>query len=243
MINMSRIGHTSLVYDGVRLSDYFVVRTIEMPLLPTIDASIIEVSGKPGAWFSNRKIGTRDINIGFGILSRSKKFEDILSIWIDLSKKLSKDKVCKLELGNGYYCNAILMGDSGITNNGNWSIITVTFRCFDPYIYRNTHTKTLKAGDNVFEVEGQEEALPVFKVKDATSITITNKGTGDKIKVDSIPSNQELVVDMINNKCTVNGVYKAADPGVSDFWGISPGTCTINLSGGSGTMEYTEVYL
>lgn len=241
-MNLGNIGHNFVRFDGVNLSDHFIVRTFDMPLLPTIDANTIEVDGYPGAWFTGRKIGTRDINIGLGILMDTRRRNDIMRAWIDLSDKLTKDKVCKLEIGNGFYVNAFLVGDTATTTNGKWSITTVTFRCFDPYIYKDEHVITLKQGNNSFFVEGKVDTYPLIEITGASTATITNKNTDEQIRIENIPTGT-LVIDMEHHECSSKGVYVPSDPTVSDFWPISPGQCTIGLTSGSGTLKYKEVYL
>lgn len=243
MMNLGNIGHNFLAYDGVNLSDHFVVRTFDMPILPTIDANMIEIDGKPGAWFMSRKIGTRDIIVGLGILNDTKDRKEIVRRWTDLSNMLQKEKVAKLEIGEGRYVNALLVGESLPETKGKWSIVELTFRCFDPYIYGEEHEQALKAGNNTFNVKGQVSTYPIIEITGATTTTITNQGTGDKIKVSGLSTSNKLVIDMENHICMVGDVYKPADPTISDFWTIDPGNITINVSSGSGTLKYKERYL
>lgn len=245
MINLSDIGHNFLVYDGVNLSDYFVVRTFDMPILPTIDANMIEIDGKPGAWFMSRKIGTRDIIVGLGILNDSKDRKDIVRRWTDLSNMLQKEKVAKLEIGEGRYVNALLIGESLPETRGKWSIVELTFRCFDPYIYGEEHTENLTSGNNTFIVKGQVSTYPIIELYGATSTstTITNMRTGDKIRISGITSSSQLVIDMENHNCMIGSTYKPADPTISDFWPIQPGSITINVASAHGTLKYKERYL
>lgn len=242
-MNLSNIGHNFLVYDGVNLADHFVVKSVSMPLLPTIEASSIKIDGKPGAWFSKRKIGTRDVKVGLGILNDTRDRKDIMETWFMLSDILAKDKVCKLEIGNGRYLNAILVGDSSTTDKGRWSTVTVTFRCFDPYIYGEEHEIPLKTGNNLMHILGKCETYPTIEIAGASTTTVTNNATGDKIRVENIASTRTLVIDMANCKCTVGGNYKSADLTVSDFWPLEPGNVTLNVSSGTGTLKYREMFL
>lgn len=243
MMNLSNIGHNFLRYDGVNLSDFFVVRKIDMPLLPNIEASGIKIDGRAGEWFAKREINTRDIIVGLGILNDTKERKDILENWFLLSDKIAKDKVCKLEIGNGRFVNAILMGDSPITTNREWSTVDVTFRCFDPYIYGEEHTESLKAGNNTIRVKGKYPTYPTIELTGATAITLTHNGTGDKVHVTGLTASQKLLINMAEYKCSVNGVYKPADPTVTDFWPLTPGDNVLNLSSGSGTLKYREMFL
>lgn len=241
--NFGKIGHNFLVYDGVNLSDHFVVKSFDMPLLPTITERTIEIDGKPGAWYAGRQIGTRDIHIGLGVLMDSRARKDAVKTWIDLSDKLAKDKVCKLEIGNGYYVNALLVGDTETDYNGKWSTVETVFRCFDPYIYGPTHTEALKTGNNALKIKGKFATYPVITVTTSSALTVKYNETNDQIRIPKNPTTSPLVIDMERHVVTSGSNYAAIDPTVSDFWPINPGTATINLNTGSGTLEYREVYL
>lgn len=241
--NLSKIGHNFVVYDGVNLSDHFIVRTFDMPLLPNIDANTLLIDGKPGEWFASRRIGTRDIIIGLGLLNDTRKREDALANWFVLSDRIAKNKVAKMELGHGFYVWAMFVGESLIESNGKWSIVELTFRCFDPFIYGESHRLELKAGNNTINILGSNATYPLFEVSGASTTTITNNNTGDKFRVENIPSGQTLVVDMATHSCKANDVYVPIDLTVSDFWSVEPGNVTINLSSGSGIMTYNEVFL
>ena len=67
--------------------------------------------------------------------------------------------------------------------------------------------------------------------------------TGEMVRVAGLTQATVLRIDMANYRCTVNGNYKPADISVTDFWPLEPGTATLQLSGGSGTMTYEERYL
>lgn len=242
-VDLRNIGHDFVVYDGVTLSDHFVICTFEMPLTPPVKANTIEIDGKPGAWFTGRKVATRDILMTLGVLNDTEEREDIISNWLELSDKLVKDRPCKMELGNGYYVNAMFTGESNISSNYNWSYIETAFTCFDPYIYNETHVESLKSGNNNIYIYGKKPAFPVFDITGATTVTLTNNGTGEKFRVEGLTSSQHVIIDMEYYTCTVNGIHKPIDLTISDFWSIAPEDLVINLSGGSGTMTYKETYL
>lgn len=246
MMNLSRIGDLGLVYDGVPLSDHFIVNKVSMPLMPNFDASTLYIDGKPGAWFAGRKVGTRDIRVNLGMLSDTKKRVDALDNWLAVSDILAKDKICKLELGNGLYVNAIVMDDSQMTRKGKWSTADITFRCYDPYIYGEEHTVEFSSGNFVVNIEGKQPVWPVYKLTGHSSSygnTLINNNTGQRVKVNSLTSTTELIVDMEAHRCTVNGAYKPVDPSVSDFWPLKPGSNSLYLSYGSGSFTYRETYL
>lgn len=243
-MNLGKIGYDFLVYDGVKLSDYFVVRTFSMPLCPTLDPNTIEIDGKPGAWFNGNKVGTRDIIIGLGnLLEREDNVKNVIEAWAMISDKLVKNEVRKLELGNGLYVNAAMVGDSQTTTRRHWSIVEVTFRCFDPYIYRLEHVEEIQAGSNRYKITTKVPTYPVFEITGTKDVLLYNENTGDRIHVSGLNESQKLVIDMGNHSCKVGDAYKMADPSVSDFWPIESGDLRLKLESGKGTFRYKEVYI
>lgn len=244
MMNLGQLGDIGLVYDGIPLSDFFVVRGVDMPILPTITTNSLEIDGKPGAWFTSRSIGTRDITVRLGILSDNKERVEAMEQWINASDKLAKNEEHKLELGNGFYVNAIMTGNSDWKRNMRWGTTEVVFRCYDPFIYGQTWTEELKPGDNTIPIHGK---YPVYPTYDLIGINGTfemydsdNKKT---IRVENLVDDAPLTIDMSQYRCTVRGYYKAADPTVSDFWPLNTGVAHLNLNQGHGTFTYTERYL
>lgn len=243
-MNLGKIGQRSLVYDGVALSDYFVVRYVRFPIMPPIDVNTIEIDGMPGAFFSSRKISTRSISIGLGFLGESEFHTDIFDEWLKVSGLIAKDKVARLDIGNNLYVYAMFTGESNISTNHNWSTVELNFECFDPFVYGEEHTVTLKSGNNVIDIKGSKPAMPVLELTaSSTTVTIRNTTTGEQVRMTGVSSGSKIVVDMENYKATMNGNFKAVDPTVSDFWPVGPGEVTINLSGATGTMTYKERYL
>lgn len=240
-----KIGEYEIAYDGVRLADYFIVRGVDMSMLPPVTANSIEIDGKPGAWFTGLNYGARDVIVRLGILNATRKSLEALEAWLRGAAIVGKSTPRKLELGGGYYVNAVLVGASEIAKNGRWTTTEVTFKCFDPYIYGQTHELTLKSGANQVLILGRVPVAPVFTVKStsSSSIDIQNNATGQLVRVPQPGTTQNIVVDMKLHKCTLSGAYKAVDPSVSDFWVLEPGEQTVNIKSGSGTMVYTEAYL
>lgn len=244
MINLSQIGETGLAFDGIALSDYFIIRGVDMPLFPAVDAQGLEIDGKPGAWFSSRKIGTRDITVRLALLADTKDRIASMEEWLLVSQRIATDKPHKLELGNGYYVNAIMTGNSEITRNMNWSTADITFRCFDPYIYGETYEVDLNAGNNTVYIRGLCPTFPIVDITGASgTVTLKDEDTAKQVTVHNMVSDAPLSINMEQYRCTVRGYYKAADPSVTDFWPLKPGENHISLSSGSGILTYTERYL
>ena len=247
MLGKNKLGDFYLIYDGEPLSDHFIVKSVEMPLMPNISASTLDIDGKPGSWFSSRKIETRNITAHVAMLNDNKNRVDMMEKWLLQSDFLSKDKECKLEIGGGYYVNAILTGNTPIKREGGvWSEVSVNFTCYDPYIYGEEHTESLTAGNNNIYVYGKKPVWPIFDITGSSSSSPNTVTYTQKIKMVRVPnltSTTKLIIDNDKHKCTVNGVYKAVDPSVTDFFSLDPGDATIKLDYGSGTITYRERYL
>lgn len=239
-----KIGDYKIAFDGERLSDYFVVRGIDMPLHPTISVNEIEIDGKPGAWLAGRQVGTRDVTVRLGIVEptsdRVRMFED----WVQRTWLLSKDGARRLDIGDGYYVKAVMTGSTGIEHSGRWSKVDVTFHCSDPFVYRHDHEIALASGENAFTVYGTYQAAPVIEIGGLSStVDVENVGTGQIVRVHDIGKTNVLTVDMGGHACFVGGAYKPADPSVTDFWELAPGDCKVAVRTGSGVLRYTEKYL
>ena len=247
MLGKNKVGDFHLIYDGEPLSDHFIVKSVEMPLLPNIDVSTLSIDGKPGLWFAARKIETRTITVHIAMLNDNKNRVDMMDKWILQSDYLAKDKPKKLELGGGYYVNAIMVGDSLIKReNGVWSEADITFVCYDPYIYGEEHIENINAGTNKVVIHGKQPVWPVFEITGHSqtapnAVTVTD--TGETVRVPNLSDLTRLMIDNETHKCTVNGVYKPVDPSVTDFFSLNTGEHTIRLDYGSGTMKYREMYL
>lgn len=243
-MNMGRIGCTKVVYDGFVLSDVFEVRDVAAPWLPPIEASTLEISDHPGAWYVTRNIRTRDIILTLALDAQSRCSMDIRHAWREFSPKLAKNKPCKLELGDDGYVWAMLTGETPITNEAYKGVIDVTFTCFDPYYYGEVHTVDLTAGSNNIYIHGGCSAYPQFEVTGVSgTCTIMNGRTAEQLRVTGLTSTTTLYAYMEDCYCAVNGAYREADPQVSDFWPLEPGDNVINLSAGHGTLTYQERYL
>ena len=243
-MNLDGVGCPGIIYDGVNLSDIFEVHDIQVPLLPSIEAVTQEMAQRPGAYFQSRKVATREITMKLGLNARSRCPLDIYHAWREQSGLLAKPEPRKLFLKEDRYIWAMLTGESGIENLGYRGVAELTFSCFDPFFYGRERTVDLAAGSNQVQVRGGAAAYPVFTVSGVSgAFTLTNSGTGEMVRVAGLTQATVLRIDMTNYRCTVNGNYKPADISVTDFWPLEPGTATLQLSGGSGTMTYEERYL
>lgn len=244
MMNLGQIGDIGLVYDGIPLSDFFIVRGVDMPILPNIETNSLEIDGKPGAWFTSRNIGTRDITVRLALLADDSDRVNAMELLINASDNLAKDKEHRLELGNGFYVNAIMTGSSEWKRFKTWNTSDITFRCFDPFIYGQEWKYELSEGLTKVPIHGKYPTYPVITIEGVEGdFTLEDATAGKMIRILDVAPESTLIIDMAQYKCTANGRYKPCDPNVSDFWAFSPGSEHITISGGTGTVVYTERYL
>lgn len=255
MIGKNKIGDYNIVYDGEPLSDHFIIKSMEMPLLPTIGANTAKIGGRPGLWFSSRKIETRTITIHAAMMNDNNSRIDMMEKWLLQTKYLAKEKECKLELGGGYFVNAILIGDTPLKReNGRWSEVTLDFVCYDPYIYGEEHVVEFKSSNSVaFDIISEQPVYPSLVLSEYQPfdmVYIEHKSYGDytgTIKTNKFRAiNIEypwFVVDMENHTCEYNGLNVEIDPSVSDFFYFLPGSNSINTYGAKIKIEYREKFL
>lgn len=240
-LNNGRVGCTKLVYDGFVLSDVFEVRDVNAPLLPPIEAQMLEIADKPGAFFASRKIRTRDVIITLALDAQSRCPVDINEAWSEFVPKLLKNTPRKLQIGSRGYLWAMLTGETNIEREAYKGVIEMTFTCFDPFYYGEEHEFNLKSGDNSIFVRGNAGAYPKIELSGISgTCTIKNNNTGEQLRVAALTSTTTLRAYMEEHYCTVNGSYREADPTVSDFWPLEPGDNVINISAGTGKLTYQE---
>lgn len=240
-LNRGRVGCTKVAYDGFVLSDVFEVRDINAPLLPPIEAQMIEIAEKPGAYFVSRKIRTRDVIITLALDAQSRCPVDINEEWAKFVPKFLKNTPRKLEIGSRGYLWAMLTGETNIELEAYKGVIEMTFTCFDPFYYGEQHEVALKTGNNNVFVYGNASAYPTFELSGINgTCTIKNNSTADQLRVAGLTSTTTLRAYMEEHYCTVNGSYREADLTVSDFWPLEPGDNVINLSAGTGKLTYQE---
>lgn len=250
MIGINKIGDFNLVYDGEPLSDHFIIKNVELPLLPTIDAVTLTMDGRPGSWFVSRKIGTRSIIVHAALMNDNRSRIDMMEKWIRQSTILAKDYDSKLELGNGYFVYAMLVGETPIKRdkNGRWSEVELNFMCYDPYIYGENHNIDLVTGyRNDFMIEGTQPTWPLISLVDFTKsgyVTITKESDFKKSKIVVSQGNTNYIyVNSEDHICVDrNQRFLPLSP-ETRFFQLDPGYNVISISDGVGSINYRERYL
>lgn len=260
MLGMNKIGDWHLIYDGEPLSDHFIIKSVEMPLLATIDYDAFSVSGRPGKWFFDRKIETRKIVVHAAMMNDNKSRIDMMEKWVMRSRFLAKDSPKKLELGGGYYVYASIVGDTPIKReNGIWSEVNITFICYDPFIYGEEKELDILYYDRKkIYIEGSSVTYPYLTLhpipgNDDTSQLVVDRRSWDdnnnvisssRLIVNQVSNIETIIVDSENRICyDGNNVYLPIYLD-SQFPVLTPGLNEVNIfTKFNGTIKYKERYL
>lgn len=242
-LNYSRTGASGLIYDGVSITDTFQLVDISIPLLPTIEAVTHDLAQRPGSYFASRKVGTREIKVKLRLDAETRDPMGIFHAWREVSGIFNKKEPKKLYLNEEKYCNALLVGESQLTDEAYYGVVELTFLCFDPYFYGKEHEIALSNNaTSSFDVKGTVAALPKLTLTaSATSVTITNMVTGDFVTIPGTANGSSVKVDMERQLATIGNSYAPVNL-LSDFFAVE-GSARVKVAGASGTLKYEERYL
>ena len=244
-LNYSRTGASGLIYDGHNLSDTFQIVDVSIPLLPTIEAVTHELAQRPGSYFASRKVGTREIKVKLRLDAETRDPMGIFHAWREVSGIFNKKEPRKLYLNEEKYCNALLVGESQLTDEAYYGVVELTFVCFDPYFYGAEHVIALTNNStSMFDVKGGDgiAAYPKLELTaTTTSVTVTNMVTGDYVTVPNTANGSSVKIDMERQIATIGNAYAPVNL-LSDFFGVE-GAAQVKVVGASGTLKYEERYL
>lgn len=241
-LNYSRQGCTGISYDGVNLSDAFTIEDVSIALLPTFEAVTQELAQRPGAYFSSRKVGTREVKVRLRLDAESRSPVDIFKAWREFSDVFNKPDPRPLMLNEDKYVNALVIGDTEIENSAYYGTVEIAFMCFDPFFYGDEHVISLPTGTTPFSVFGGVSAYPCIEATaNSGTVTVTNAVTAEYVRISGLAMGSRIVIDMERQTATIGGEYVPVDL-LSDFFTID-GEARITLSGATGTLTYRERYL
>lgn len=242
-LNYSRTGATGLMFDGQNLTDTFQIVDVSIPALPKIEAITHDLAQHAGSYFASRKVGTREIKVKLRLDAETRDPMGIFHAWREVSGMFNRSEPRKLQLNEETYCNALLVGDTPITNEAYYGVVELAFLCFDPFFYGKEHEIALSNNATAtFDVQGDYPAYPTLELTaNTTAVTVTNVATGDFVTIPDTRSGARIAIDMERQLSTIGGEYAPVDL-LSDYFPIE-GTAQVRLSGASGTLRYEERYL
>ena len=180
-------------YNGVDLTEIINVKEVEIPSLPSMSHSSIDIFERNGSVYNGMNYGTRDINIKFIIkAANAKEYEQFVN---DTKRAFYTKDEAQLFCGDEEnYIWCVPVDDLVITELGaNCAEGEVSLIAYDPYWYNTIQNATNNEESKRFTVtnNGDVETYPIINLgftKDATFAQITNQESGDTILLGGIPS-------------------------------------------------------
>lgn len=220
-----------VIYDGIRLNDFMIIKDIKESLLPNIDNVTLKMNSNVGLKFVNQELGSRVFSIDVEILSDSQqdKQEKINRLAPLLFTNEEKDLI----LDNVRRYKAVVDGSSNINNLMYDGLLTLTFVAYDPIAYGEEISLNIASGDELYN-PGNYKTRPVIEVFPSTApLEIRLKGGEeyDYVKINSVPGLSDPIrIDFVNEVVTFNGedIMKDVDP-LGDFFDIPPGDFSLEI--------------
>ena len=230
-------------YNEIDLTSMVKVREVEIPSLPSIEHSSIDMFERDGEVYNGASYGTREIKLTFIIKPDNKK--DYEQYVRDVKRAFYTKEECRLFCGDEkLYIWCVPEGEMVITELGSYCAeAEVNLIAYDPYWYNTIQNGTNNEGSKRFTVtnNGDVETYPIINLgftKDATFAQITNQESGDTILLGGIPSVEGT---------TIKANTKILDDNMESTTGWSSSTAPIDsgrstegslsvTSGGSGLM-------
>ncbi len=180
-------------YNGVDLTETINVKEVEIPSLPSMSHSSIDIFERNGSVYNGMNYGPRDINIKFIIkATNAEEYEQFVN---DTKRAFYTKDEAQLFCGDEEnYIWCVPVDDLIINELGsNCAEGEVSLIAYDPYWYNIIQNATNNEGSKQFTVtnNGDVETYPIINLgftKDATFTQITNQESGDTILLGGIPS-------------------------------------------------------
>jgi predicted phage tail component-like protein len=251
-----------VIFNGVDLSQFFIVENTWYPILPNIEVVTQDVSGMDGTKYVGRRL--QPITFTCQMLLKEPPSSYSKHEWVKrvIAPILYTDGLVPLRLTGDearYYMAIVSEGtqlDSLWRHGGG----EIEFYCPDPIAYGTTKTSKVVSGKSM-TVGGTYKTSPIFRLRDIadkSNVMITNQATGHHVQIKS-PGNTfgttnivGVNVDMGKEHCEFiksNGAVESADPYVyfaSTYFDMIPGEYvdfTLSPSTITATMEVTERWL
>lgn len=234
-----------VIYDGVILSDFFDITELNVQPFPQMGAQTISIPGKKGLHFGESTMGVRTLSMKLSLRADTANDFGVFRKWRQFTDLLIKDEPKKLYIGDSQYINAMALSSSELERLGNRGVSTITFTAFDPYFYGDQHEIALRSGSNTVIIQGSCPVYPVITLTGCSgALNVQKTGTADRVVTNSISSTSaKIVIDMERQRTTANGSYFPVNMQVTDYFELDPGSNTVTVSSGSGTLSYQEKYL
>lgn len=235
---MSR--ETPIYFDGKDLSTLLWVTGVKRSILPQRTMTTTEVPGVDGSMVSG--VSLSPLTISVTAYLRKDTVQDVTDARRLISDALATDDPRPLFLPDepNRYMMAIYQGGAELSRNAHKPSVSLQFYCADPVAYGEARD-LYATGDTPVNVRGTYPCKPVVTVKppQCDEWRITKTGTQEFVAVKGpFAGEQTVVIDMANERCTVNGNDVPVEV-ESDYFSLL-GTENVKVSGGTAHLEWVE---
>ena len=186
-------------YNEIDLTDMVKVREVEIPSLPTIEHSSIDIFERDGGVYNGASYGTREIRLTFIIKPDNKNDYD--QYVRDVKRAFYTKEEARLFCGDEQlYIWCVPVDDMVITELGDGCAEgEVNLVSYDPYWYSVDQQAVNNEDNKKFTVENESDTkvYPVIQVgftRDTTFFQIRNRGTNETILIGGIPEKENNTV-------------------------------------------------
>lgn len=233
-----------MIFNGSDLSKWFSV-SFERRISPELDVATRDVPGLPGARFVRAKV--KPLVIPVKLRWKARPGTSMARLRREVAPVLMASEPRPLVLDDepDVHYMAIMTTQAALSNLWYTGTCDIEFTAYDPIAYGARRAADLSPAGS-FEVGGTWQTDPVVTARPGGNVTymrVTDETTGRFVQVSaSLTSSSSVVFDMAAPRATVNG-RNAAVTLNSDFFALEPGTASLRLSSGTGTVEWTERWL
>ena len=230
-------------FDGHDLTKYMIVTDVTRQILAKRRIAQTQVPGRDGVLVSSVGLEPLEITVKGGITRRLR--EEVAEARRELSTALRSKRPARLVLPDDpeTFLMAIYEGGAQPSRLSHVPDVELTFLCPDP-VAHGRRRAVVVSGESKVNAGGNHPSRPRVTVKPPAGAewSITNVDTGEFVRVRaSFDGSQTVVVDMDDERCTINGADAAVDVS-SDFFPLD-GATTLRVSGGEAELEWDERWM
>ena len=186
-------------YNEIDLTDMVKVREVEIPSLPTIEHSSIDIFERDGGVYNGASYGTREIKLTFIIKPDNR--DDYEQYVQDVKRAFYTKEECRLFCGDeNLYIWCVPVDDMVITELGEGCAEgEVNLVSYDPYWYSVDQQAVNNNDKKKFTVENESDTnvYPVIQVgftRDTTFFQIRNRDTNETVLIGGVPEKENNTI-------------------------------------------------
>ncbi len=233
----------SFSFGGYDLSRHLICTGVGRSVMPSRTLTQTSVPGMDGCHVSEQGLGPLEIEVGVAFWADDPR--EIADARRELASALSGgDKRLILPDEPHLYYLARFEGAGSLARLHDGPTATLAFLAADPVAHGAARSATVGTAGKAVSAGGTYKAYPTVTCKPPTGSfwAVYNSTTSDFVRVDAaFNGSQTVVLDMGNERCTVNGADHPVSRS-SDFFALD-GTQTLKVSGGTAKLEWEERWL